>query len=53
MMKFKEFITHWAVRNLLLAAVIVVVFVVSVNLLLSVATQHNKTLPIPDFTNLT
>ena len=53
MMKFKELITHWAVRNLLLAAVIVVVFVVSVNLLLSVATQHNKTLPVPDFTNLT
>lgn len=43
----------WAVKNVVLAVLLVTAIVASVSLLLSVATQHGKETAVPDFTNLT
>lgn len=45
--------SNWIVRNLIWAAVFVVVLLVGANILLSIGTQHNKEITVPDFTNMT
>lgn len=52
-MKVKEFFSNWIVRNLLLAVLLVLVLVGVSSVLLSLITQHNKEIKVPDFTNLT
>ncbi len=47
------FFSNWIVRNLILAVVFVVVILVGTNILLSLGTQHNKEITVPDFTNMT
>ena len=47
------FFSNWIVRNLIWAAVFVVVLLVGTNILLSIGTQHNKEITVPDFTNMT
>lgn len=46
-------LSNWIVRNLILAAVFVVALLAVANLLLSIGTQHNKEVTVPDFTNMT
>ena len=46
-------LSNWIVRNLILAVLFVVVVLVAANILLSVGTQHNKEIAVPDFTNMT
>ena len=52
-MNIKGFFSNWIVRNLLLAALAVLLFVLVANLFLSLVTQHGKEIIVPDFTNLT
>lgn len=52
-MNIKGFFSNWIVRNLLLAALAVLLFVLAANLFLSLVTQHGKEIIVPDFTNLT
>jgi beta-lactam-binding protein with PASTA domain len=47
------FLSNWIVRNILLAALFVAAILITVNILLSVGTQHNKEITVPDFTNMT
>ena len=44
---------NWIVRNVLLAAVLVAAFVLLANVMLALITQHNREIPVPDFTNMT
>lgn len=46
-------LSNWIVRNLILAVLFVVVLIVAANLLLSIGTQHNREITVPDFTNMT
>ena len=41
-MNIKGFFSNWIVRNLLLAALAVLLFVLAANLFLSLVTQHGK-----------
>ena len=52
-MDIKSFFNNWIVRNLLLAVLAVAAFVALASVLLSVITQHNKEILVPDFTNMT
>ncbi|MBR4821670.1 MAG: PASTA domain-containing protein, partial [Bacteroidales bacterium] len=47
------FFSNWIVKNLIWAVVLVVAILVISNVLLSVGTQHNKEITVPDFTNMT
>ena len=47
------FFSNWIVKNLIWAVVFVVAVLVISNVLLSVGTQHNKEITVPDFTNMT
>ena len=49
----KSFLNNWIVRNLLLAVVLVAAVVLLTGVLLSVITQHNREISVPDFTNMT
>ncbi len=51
-MDIKKFFHNWIVRNVLLAIVFVLAFVLLANILLALATQHNREIPVPDFTNM-
>jgi beta-lactam-binding protein with PASTA domain len=51
--KMKSFPGDWIVKNVLLAAVVVVAVVLLTNVLLALITQHNREIPVPDFTNMT
>ncbi len=44
---------NWIVRNVLLAVVLVAAFVLLTNVMLALITQHNREIPVPDFTNMT
>ena len=52
-MSFKDIISNWIVRNLLLAALFVGVIVLAFNLGLAAITRHNDHVTTPDFTNMT
>ena len=47
-----RFFGNWIVRNILGAAAFVLGLVLVVNIILAVFTQHGKTYPVPDMTNL-
>ena len=49
----KSFLQNWIVRNLLIAAAVAVVLLVGARVFLNVVTLHNKTISVPDFTNMT
>lgn len=49
----KGLLNHWIVRNLLICVLLVVVMVAGAMVFLNIATQHNKELVVPDFSNLT
>lgn len=49
----KGFLSNWIVRNLLIAAVLVVVLVVGAMIFLNVVTKHNQEITVPDFSNMT
>ena len=49
----KNFLQNWIVRNLLIAAGVAVVLLVGAIVFLNVVTLHNKTIAVPDFTNMT
>ena len=51
--KKKSFLNNWIVRNVLLAIVLVIAFVLLTNVFLSLITQHNREISVPDFTNMT
>ncbi len=51
--KKNSFPGDWIVKNVLLAAVVVVAVVLLTNVLLALITQHNREIPVPDFTNMT
>ena len=46
-------LSNWIVRNLLLAALVVVGLLLVAQVGLSLVTRHNRTVPVPDFTNMT
>lgn len=46
-------LSNWIVRNLIFAVLFVVVLLIAANILLSLGTQHNKEITVPDFTNMT
>jgi beta-lactam-binding protein with PASTA domain len=48
----KGFFSNWIVRNLLAAVIVVVVLVLGAMVALNLATQHNKEITVPDFSNL-
>lgn len=52
-MDIKSFFKNWIVRNLLLAALFVVLLVVAVNLILAAVTRHNDVTNAPDLSNMT
>ena len=52
-MTIKGFFTNWIVRNVLLAIAFVAGMVLLANVLLSLVTQHNREIAVPDFTNMT
>ena len=45
----KGFFSNWIVRNLLIAAVLVVVLIVGAMIFLNVVTKHNQEIIVPDF----
>lgn len=49
----KSFLQNWIVRNLLIAVVVAVVLLFGAIAFLNVATLHNRTIAVPDFTNMT
>ena len=49
----KGFFRNWIVVNLSIALSIAVVLLVGAIVFLNVVTQHNKTIAVPDFTNMT
>ena len=49
----KGFFSHWLVRNLIMAIVVVAVLVIGAVVFLNVVTQHNKEIRVPDFSNMT
>ncbi len=51
--KNKGFWGNWIVRNLLIAFLLIVLFIVGAMLFLNLVTQHNKELTVPDFSNMT
>ncbi len=51
--KKKSLPGNWIIRNLLLAAAILVALLLVSSIGLSVLTRHNKTVIVPDFTNMT
>lgn len=52
-MNVKGFFSNWIVRNLLLAVLFVLAFVLLANVLLAVMTRHGKEIIVPDFSNMT
>ena len=50
--KAKGFFGNWIVKNLLLAAGVVIGLALAVSLLLNIVTRHNRTVEVPDFTNM-
>lgn len=48
----KGIFNNWIMRNLILAVCFVLALVVAASILLSVITEHNKTVTVPDFTNM-
>lgn len=46
-------LSNWIVRNLLLAALLVAGLLILVSVGLGLITRHNKTVTVPDFTNMT
>ena len=48
----KGFFKNWVVRNLLIAAAIVVALIAGAMIFLNLVTQHGKELSVPDFSNL-
>ena len=52
-MDIKKIFGNWIVKNVLLAIALVVGAVLLANVLLSLVTQHNKEIAVPDFTNMT
>ena len=51
--KAKGVLSNWIVRNLLQAAALVVVLLLLVQVGLNLVTRHNRTVTVPDFTNMT
>jgi len=49
----KRFLDNWIVRDILFALLFVAAIVVISNIVLSLTTQHGKTVTVPDMTNLT
>ena len=49
----KGILSNWILRNLLLAAALVVGLLVVAQVGLSLITRHNQTVTVPDFTNMT
>ena len=49
----QSILSTWIVKNLVLAVAAVAVLLIVVNLFLSIGTQHNKEITVPDFTNMT
>jgi len=49
----QSILSNWIVKNLIWAVVFVVALLVIANVLLSIGTQHNKEIVVPDFTNMT
>ena len=49
----KGILGNWIVRNLLLAALLVVGLLLAAQVGLSLVTRHNRTVTVPDFTNMT
>lgn len=47
-----KILSNWIIRNILLAVVFVAALLIIVNILLSITTQHNKEITVPDFTNM-
>ena len=43
---------HWIVKNLVWAAVVVVILILAASVSLRIITRHGKTVTVPDFTNL-
>jgi hypothetical protein len=52
-MDIKGFFSHWVVKNVLLAIAFVLGIVLLANVFLSLVTQHNREIAVPDFTNMT
>ena len=51
-MSAKAFISHWIVRNLLLAVALLAVIAIGVTVFLNIYTQHNREITVPDMVNL-
>lgn len=52
-MAIRKILGNWVVRNLILAALFLLGLAFIVNLFLGIITQHNRTVDVPDMTNLT
>ena len=52
-MDIKKIFSNWIVKNVLLAIALVLGLVLLANVLLSLVTQHNREIAVPDFTNMT
>lgn len=52
-MSVKDFFGNWVVKNILLAAGLVIALVVAASITLSIVTHHGNVQPVPDFTGMT
>ena len=52
-MDIKKFFSNWIVKNILLAIAFVAAIILLANVFLSLGTQHNREIAVPDFTNMT
>ena len=52
-MSVKDFFGNWVVKNILLAAGLVIALVVVASIALSIVTHHGNAQPVPDFTGMT
>ena len=49
----KGILSNWIVRNLVLAVLMVIGLLLAAQLGLGLITRHNRTVAVPDFTNMT
>ena len=50
--KSKGLAGNWIVRNLLAAVALILVLTLGASILLNIITRHNRTVLVPDFTNM-
>lgn len=51
-MSLKNFFNNWIVKNILIAAAVILLLVLAADFILKRVTRHGQEIPVPDFTNM-